>query len=78
MGGLTIDNNFFILKIEKRIKIIAFDLFLSRDFAYFIQYLVLLYPVFVALYRSALEKIPKFFIRFSFRPANVYAKLQDC
>ena len=41
MGGLTIENNFFILKIEKRNKIIVFDLFLSRDFAYFIQYLLL-------------------------------------
>ena len=40
MGGLTIENNFFILKIEKRNKIIVFDLFLSRDFAYFIQYLL--------------------------------------
>ena len=30
---------FFILKIEKRNKIIVFDLFLSRDFVYFIQYL---------------------------------------
>ena len=39
VGGLTIENNFFILKIEKRNKIIVFDLFLSRDFAYFIQYL---------------------------------------
>ena len=29
--------------------------------------------VFVALYRSALVKIPKFFIRFSFRSANVFA-----
>ena len=66
MGGLTIENNFFILKIEKRNKIIVFDLFLSRDFAYF-------FPVFVALFRSALAKIPKFFIRFSFRPANVFA-----
>ena len=28
-------------KIEKRNKIIVFDLFLSRDFAYFIQYLLL-------------------------------------
>ena len=35
MGGLTIENNFFILKIEKRNKILVFDLFLSRDFAYF-------------------------------------------
>ena len=25
MGGLTIENNFFILKIEKRNKIIVFD-----------------------------------------------------
>ena len=33
----------------------------------------MLYPVFVAFYRSALVKIPKFFIRFSFRPANVFA-----
>ena len=41
VGGLTIENNFFILKIEKRNNIIAFDLFLSRDFAYFIQYLLL-------------------------------------
>ena len=41
VGGLTIENNFFILKIEKRNKIIVFDLFLSRDFAYFIQYLLL-------------------------------------
>ena len=41
MGGLTIENNFFILKIEKRNKIIVFDMFLSRDFAYFIQYLLL-------------------------------------
>ena len=41
MGGLTIENNFFILIIEKRNKIIVFDLFLSRDFAYFIQYLLL-------------------------------------
>ena len=66
MGGLTIENNFFILKIEKRNKIIVFDLFLSRDFAYFIQYSV-------ALYRSALVKIPKFF-----RPFVANAKLQDC
>ena len=51
MGGLTIENNFFILKIEKRNKIIVFDLFLSRDFAY-------IYAVFVALYWSALVKIP--------------------
>ena len=41
VGGLTIENDFFILKIEKRNKIIVFDLFLSRDFAYFIQYLML-------------------------------------
>ena len=41
VGGLTIENDFFILKIEKRNKIIVFDLFLSRDFAYFIQYLLL-------------------------------------
>ena len=41
VGGLTIENNFFILKIEKRKKIIVFDLFLSRDFVYFIQYLFL-------------------------------------
>ena len=41
MGGLTIENNFFILKIEKKDKIIVFDLFLLRDFAYFIQYLLL-------------------------------------
>ena len=34
MGGLTIQNNFFILKIEKTNKILVFDLFLSRDFAY--------------------------------------------
>ena len=40
-GGLTIENIFFKLKIEKRNKIIVFDLFLSRDFAYFIQYLLL-------------------------------------
>ena len=25
MGGLTIENNFFVLKIEKRNKIIVFD-----------------------------------------------------
>ena len=36
MEGLTIENNFVILKIEKRNKIIVFDLFLSRDFVYFI------------------------------------------
>ena len=41
VGGLTIENIFFILKIEKRNKIIVFDLFLSRDFAYFIQYFLL-------------------------------------
>ena len=41
VGGLTIENTFFILKIEKRKKIIVFDLFLSRDFVYFIQYLFL-------------------------------------
>ena len=41
VGGLAIENNFFILKIEKRNKIIVSDLFLSRDFAYFIQYLLL-------------------------------------
>ena len=40
MGGLTIEDNFFILKIEKRNKIIVFDLFLLRDFAYLIQYLL--------------------------------------
>ena len=34
-------DDFFILKIEERNKIIVFDLFLSRDFAYFIQYLLL-------------------------------------
>ena len=39
VGGLTIENNFFILKIEKRNKVIVFDLFLLHDFAYFIQYL---------------------------------------
>ena len=41
VGGLTIENNFFMLKIEKRNKIKVADLFLSRDFAYFIQYLLL-------------------------------------
>ena len=41
VGGLTIEKNFFILKIEKKDKIIVFDLFLLRDFAYFIQYLLL-------------------------------------
>ena len=41
MGGLTIENDFFILKIEERNKIIVFDLLMSRDFAYFIQYLLL-------------------------------------
>ena len=37
-----------------------------------VAWLCILYPVFVALYRSALVKILKFFIRFSFRPANVF------
>ena len=41
MGGLSIENNFFTLKIGKRNKFKVFDLFLSRDFAYFIQYLLL-------------------------------------
>ena len=41
MGGLTVENNFSILKIEKRNKIIVFDLFLSRDFAYFILFLTM-------------------------------------
>lgn len=35
MEGLTIENILFILKIEKRNKTIVFDLFQSRDFAYF-------------------------------------------
>ena len=41
VGGLTIENNFFILKIEKRNKIIVFYLFLSRDFLYFIVFLTM-------------------------------------
>ena len=41
VGGLTIENTFSMVKIEKRNKIIVFDLFLSRDFAYFNQYLLL-------------------------------------
>ena len=37
VGGLTIENFFFSYwKTKKRNKIIAFDLFLTRDFAYFL------------------------------------------
>ena len=65
VGGLTIKNNFITLKNEKDLKSEYLTCFCRVTLQYY----------FVALYRSALLKIPRFFIQFSFRLANVFAIL---